>query len=30
MPGEVSILRSGSTMWIASPDGTVHGSVLRT
>jgi acyl-ACP thioesterase len=29
MPGEVSILRAGSSMWIASPEGAVHASVLR-
>ena len=30
MPGEVTLLRSGSSMWIASSDGAVHASLLRT
>ena len=29
MPGEVAVLRSGSSMWIAGADGTVHASMLR-
>lgn len=29
MPGEVEVLRQGSSMWIASADGTVHASLLR-
>ena len=29
MPGEVEVLRSGSSMWIAGTDGAVHASLLR-
>jgi acyl-ACP thioesterase len=29
MPGEVTLLRSGSSMWIAGRDGAVHASLLR-
>jgi acyl-ACP thioesterase len=29
MPGEVEVLRQGSSMWIVSADGTVHASLLR-
>ena len=29
MPGEVALLNDGSSLWIASPDGTVHASLLR-
>jgi acyl-ACP thioesterase len=28
-PGEVALLRSGSSLWIASPDGPLHASLLR-
>jgi len=30
MPGEVTLLRDGSSLWIASNAGTVHASILRT
>jgi acyl-ACP thioesterase len=29
MPGDVVVIREGSSMWIASPDGSVHASLLR-
>jgi acyl-ACP thioesterase len=29
MPGEVAVLRDGSSMWIASPEGAIHASLLR-
>jgi acyl-ACP thioesterase len=29
MPGQVDLIRQGSTMWIVSPDGAVHASLLR-
>jgi acyl-ACP thioesterase len=29
MPGPVEVLRQGTSMWIASADGTVHSSLLR-
>ena len=29
MPGEVTLLSDGSSLWIASTDGTVHASLLR-
>jgi len=29
MPGEAVLIRQGSSMWIAAPDGTVHASLLR-
>lgn len=29
MPGEVALLRDGSSLWIASTDGAVHASLLR-
>ena len=29
MPGEVSVLRSGSSMWVASAAGALHASLLR-
>jgi acyl-ACP thioesterase len=29
MPGPVELIRQGSSMWIASPDGAVHASLLR-
>jgi hypothetical protein len=29
MPGEVVLLRQGSSMWITAPDGTVNASLLR-
>jgi acyl-ACP thioesterase len=29
MPGEVALLRRGSSMWVAGPDGTIHASLLR-
>jgi acyl-ACP thioesterase len=29
MPGEVDLLRQGSSMWIAAADGTIHASLLR-
>lgn len=29
MPGEVELVRQGASMWIASPDGVVHASLLR-
>ena len=29
-PGEVELLRDGSSLWIASADGTVHASVIRS
>jgi acyl-ACP thioesterase len=29
MPGEVALLRDGSALWITSPDGPVHASLLR-
>jgi acyl-ACP thioesterase len=29
MPGEVSVLRSGPSMWIVSGEGAVHASLLR-
>ena len=29
MPGEVTLLRSGSSLWIAGADGTLHASLLR-
>jgi acyl-ACP thioesterase len=29
MPGEVALLRDGSSLWIASTDGAVHASILR-
>ncbi len=28
-PGEVELLRDGSSLWIASPEGTLHASLLR-
>jgi acyl-ACP thioesterase len=30
MPGEVALLRDGSSLWIASEEGTVHASILRS
>jgi acyl-ACP thioesterase len=29
MPGEVEVLRSGTSMWIAGTDGTVRASLVR-
>jgi acyl-ACP thioesterase len=29
MPGEAEVLRSGTSMWIAGADGTVHASLVR-
>ncbi len=29
MPGEVALIRDGSSMWIASPEGAIHASLLR-
>jgi acyl-ACP thioesterase len=29
MPGEVALLRDGSSLWIAGAEGTVHASILR-
>jgi acyl-ACP thioesterase len=29
-PGEVELLRDGSSLWIASADGTLHASVIRS
>jgi acyl-ACP thioesterase len=29
MPGEVVVIRQGSSMWIAGPDGAVHASIIR-
>jgi len=30
MPGEVRVLRGGSSLWITGPDGTVHATLIRT
>jgi acyl-ACP thioesterase len=30
MPGEVTLLRDGTSLWVASTDGTVHASLART
>ena len=29
MPGEVAVIRRGSSLWIASPEGDVHASLIR-
>jgi acyl-ACP thioesterase len=29
MPGDAVLLRQGSYLWIASPDGVVHASLIR-
>jgi acyl-ACP thioesterase len=28
-PGEVAVLRDGSSLWVASPDGSLHASLIR-
>jgi acyl-ACP thioesterase len=30
MPGKVALLRAGSSLWIASTEGTVHASIVRS
>lgn len=30
MPGEVTLLRDGSSLWITGTEGTVHASIVRT